>query len=132
MKLDLDKIIKEFFVGKKFINSKYCNESTLVSIKGKTISKAYIGDHPTFEGSCFYLCFEGLGKYPFIIYDDFTLEEEVKKEKFPISKYVGIYPYGHWVFVKEFEGTYEESLDETKKLRDTDPYKLKYNIWGMD
>jgi hypothetical protein len=52
-----------------------------------------------------------------------------KKETYPISKYIGTYPNGYWVFVKEFEGTYADALKEAKKLQETDVDKGKYSIW---
>jgi hypothetical protein len=52
-----------------------------------------------------------------------------KKETYPISKYIGTYPNGYWVFVKDVEGTYEEALKEAKKLQETDTDKAKYSIW---
>jgi hypothetical protein len=52
-----------------------------------------------------------------------------KQETYPISKYIGTYPNGYWVFVKEFEGTYAEAINEAKKLQETDVDKGKYSIW---
>jgi len=53
--------------------------------------------------------------------------------KYPISKYVGKHPKGKWIFVKYFDGTYEDALNEAKKLQLKNP-KTKnktnaYRIW---
>ena len=52
-----------------------------------------------------------------------------KKDTYPISKYIGTYPNGYWVFVKDVEGTYADALKEAKKLQETDKDKGKYSIW---
>ena len=52
-----------------------------------------------------------------------------KYSSYPISKYIGTYPNGYWVFVKDVEGTYADALKEAKRLQETDLDKAKYSIW---
>jgi hypothetical protein len=52
----------------------------------------------------------------------------VKKVKYPISKYVGKYPNGKWVFIKEVKGSYEDAMKEAAVLQKKDP-KNAYRIW---
>ena len=58
---------------------------------------------------------------------------ESKKQKYPISKYVGKFPTGEWIFVKYVNGTYEDALQEARKLQLQDPKTGKkineYRIW---
>lgn len=53
--------------------------------------------------------------------------------KYPISKYVGTFPKGEWVFVKEILGTYEDAIKEAYRLQISDPKtgrkKNHYRIW---
>lgn len=54
----------------------------------------------------------------------------------PISKYIGKFPNGEWKFVKQYQGTYEEVLEEISKLQINDPKtgrkKNHYRIWNQD
>lgn len=56
-----------------------------------------------------------------------------KTDKFPISKYVGKFPKGEWIFVKYLKGTYEDALIEAGKLQLQDPKTGRkinhYRIW---
>jgi hypothetical protein len=51
----------------------------------------------------------------------------------PISKYVGTFPKGEWIFVKKFSGSYENALIEATRLQKEDPKtgrkKNHYRIW---
>jgi hypothetical protein len=51
----------------------------------------------------------------------------------PISKYIGEFPKGNWVFVKYFLGTYEECCEEACRLQLKDPKtgrkKNYYKVW---
>jgi len=55
-------------------------------------------------------------------------------KKFPISKYVGTFPKGEWVFVKDFSGSYKDALLEAIRLQNKDPKtgrkKNHYRIWN--
>lgn len=58
---------------------------------------------------------------------------KMKKEEYPISKYVGSFPKGEWVFVKMFDGKYEDALKEIENLQLINPKtgrkKNRYRIW---
>ena len=57
-------------------------------------------------------------------------------QKIPISKYVGKYPNGNWMFVKYFNGTYENALKEAGKLQLQDPKTGRktnhYRLWKQE
>ena len=56
-----------------------------------------------------------------------------KKASHPISKYIGKFRKGYWVFVKDFEGTYDETLKEISNLcladREAGREEGQYRIW---
>ena len=56
-------------------------------------------------------------------------ERLVTTKEYPISKYVGKYPNGKWIFVKYYEGTYEEALKEAVRLQSIDSQHNQYKIW---
>lgn len=49
-------------------------------------------------------------------------------EKHPISKYIGIFPNGHWVFIEEVIGTYAQTMARAQELQEQDPENA-YRIW---
>jgi hypothetical protein len=51
-------------------------------------------------------------------------------ETYPISKYVGEFPLGKWIFVKEFEGSLADAKEECFRLQAEEPdWNTRYCIW---
>jgi len=65
-----------------------------------------------------------------------TLSKIAVIKDWPISKYIGTFPNGEWCFVKNYRGTYEDSLKEAFQLQLEDPKtgrkKNHYRIWNQD
>jgi hypothetical protein len=59
----------------------------------------------------------------------------MKTRRWPISKYVGTFPKGEWIFVKNFSGTHEDAIKECLKLEMTYPKtgrkKNHFRIWDQ-